>query len=62
MCRNARMYLFLSAQFKADRDYKVLSYEARSFDLDSLHAPKGHVITGVRFRMLGSHINLEVKG
>lgn len=41
--------------------FKKLSYEERSIDLDRLVAPDNHVVTGVRFRMLGSHINLEVQ-
>lgn len=40
--------------------YKKLSFEDRSVDLDRLEGPPDHIVTGVRFRMLGSHINLEV--
>ena len=42
-------------------DIFEMSYEERSLDLDVLEAPKGHVVTGVRFRKLGSHINLEAR-
>ena len=38
-----------------------MSYESRALDLDTLEAPPGHVITGVRFRRLGGHLNLEAK-
>lgn len=41
--------------------YKKLSFENRTIDLDRLEGPRDHVVTGVRFRMLGSHVNLEVK-
>ncbi|KAG7154049.1 hypothetical protein Hamer_G020378 [Homarus americanus] len=41
--------------------YKKLSFENRSIDLDRLVSVGDHVVTGVRFRMLGSHINLEVQ-
>ena len=42
------------------RDYHTLTYEERGLDLDSLVAPTSHVVTGVRFRKLGGHVNLEV--
>ncbi|KAB7498385.1 hypothetical protein Anas_02406 [Armadillidium nasatum] len=49
-----------SDKYKDGIDYFTFKYEARSMDLDKLIAPKGHVITGVKFRTLGAHINLEV--
>ena len=33
----------------------------RSVDLDKLQAPPGHVVTGVKFRNLGGHLNLELR-
>ena len=36
-------------------------YENRALDLDLLEAPPGHVITGVRLRKLGVHLNLEAR-
>ena len=42
-------------------NYVTLRYEERSLDLDDLTAPDGHVITGVRFRKLGGHLNLEIQ-
>ncbi|XP_037089046.1 uncharacterized protein LOC119109513 isoform X1 [Pollicipes pollicipes] len=44
-----------------NRDYLKLSWARRSIDLDDLRAPDGHVITGVTFRKLGEHLNLEVQ-
>ncbi|KAI9565211.1 hypothetical protein GHT06_008993 [Daphnia sinensis] len=41
--------------------YATLRYEERALDLDDLVAPKGHVITGLRFRKLGGHLNLEAQ-
>lgn len=41
--------------------YATLRYEERALDLDDLTAPSGHVITGLRFRKLGGHLNLEVE-
>jgi len=40
-------------------DVMTLSYEQRALDTDRLEAPPGHVITGVRFRNIGGHLNLE---
>ena len=44
-----------------DKDYMKMSYEQRAFDTDRLEAPPGHVITGVRMRNIGGHINLEAQ-
>ena len=41
--------------------YATLRYEERALDLDDLIAPKGHAITGLRFRKLGGHLNLEIQ-
>jgi len=42
-------------------DYATLRYEERALDLDDLVAPIGHVVTGLRFRKIGGHLNLEVR-
>ena len=47
--------------FKEGKDYMMMTYEERSLDLDVVEAQPGHVITGVRLRKLGGHINLEVR-
>merc|ERR1719295_1732914 len=39
----------------------TMSYEQRAMDLDSLSAPEGHVLTGLKFRKLGGHLNLEIQ-
>lgn len=39
----------------------MMTYETRALDTDLLEAPPGHVITGVRLRNLGGHVNLEVQ-
>ncbi|XP_069676227.1 uncharacterized protein [Periplaneta americana] len=41
-------------------DYHTLSWEQRAIDLDDLVAPEGSVLTGVRFRRVGTHLNLEI--
>ena len=42
-------------------DYMTMSYEQRALDLDILQAPPGHVVTGVKFRNLAGHLNLEIR-
>ena len=42
-------------------EYFMMNYEKRSIDIDRLDAPLNHVITGVRFRNLGGHLNLEAR-
>jgi len=39
----------------------TMSYEQRAVDLDSLVAPPGQVLTGVKLRRLGGHLNLEIQ-
>ena len=43
------------------KEYFMMNYEKRSIDIDRLDAPLNHVITGVRFRNLGGHLNLEAQ-
>lgn len=52
---------FISTAYQEGTHFKKLSYEDRNIDLDQLTAPIEHVVTGVKFRMLGSHINLEMQ-
>jgi len=39
----------------------TMSYEKRAMDMDELQAPEGHVLTGVKLRALGGHLNLEIR-
>ena len=39
----------------------MLDYTSRGIDLDDIVVPAEYVITGIRFRLLGPHINLEVR-
>lgn len=41
-------------------DYHTMTYEQRAMDLDDLQAPEGYVLTGIRFRRIGTHINPEI--
>ncbi|CAH1108485.1 unnamed protein product [Psylliodes chrysocephalus] len=42
------------------QDYHTFSWEKRAVDLDDLEADEGHVLTGVRFKEIGSHLNFEI--
>ncbi|KRG06869.1 uncharacterized protein LOC6585004 isoform X2 [Drosophila mojavensis] len=44
-------------------DYHTLSYESRSIDLDDIMKTDDYsfVVTGLRFRVLGAHLNLEAR-
>jgi len=39
----------------------TMSYEQRAVDLDTLTAPEGQVLTGIKFRNIGGHLNLEIQ-
>ncbi|KAK0086908.1 hypothetical protein PV325_002210 [Microctonus aethiopoides] len=43
------------------RDYHTLTWEHRAIDLDDLFADDEHLLTGVRFRMVGAHLNFEIR-
>lgn len=44
-------------------DYVALTYENRSINLDMVLVPKGHLVTGVRFRITNvGHITVDVRG
>ncbi|KAF7269607.1 hypothetical protein GWI33_017355 [Rhynchophorus ferrugineus] len=42
------------------QDYHTLTWEKRAMDLDDLEADDGYVVTGVRFKEIGSHLNFEI--
>ncbi|XP_021694805.1 uncharacterized protein LOC5564091 isoform X2 [Aedes aegypti] len=54
-------YNILSPYIRAKVDYNVMNYENRAMDLDDIILQPPYVVTGVRFRMLGTHMNLEVR-
>ncbi|XP_055526442.1 uncharacterized protein LOC129719078 isoform X2 [Wyeomyia smithii] len=57
----ADSYNMLSPNVRNGRDYHTLSYDNRILDLDDLEVLPSYVLTGVRFRLLGSHLNLEIR-
>ncbi|KAH8420530.1 hypothetical protein KR009_011112 [Drosophila setifemur] len=53
-------YNIFDRDVKKGVDYHTLSYESRSIDLDDVNTDdNSFVVTGVRFRVLGAHLNLE---
>ncbi|BES96713.1 Hypothetical protein NTJ_09526 [Nesidiocoris tenuis] len=44
------------------RDYHMLTWEHRALDLDDVTLPSGHILTGVKLRRIGGHLNLEIQG
>lgn len=42
-------------------DYHTLTYQRRSINLDSVLAPKGTLVTGVRFKAIDGVLNIEIR-
>ncbi|KAF5282500.1 hypothetical protein FQR65_LT14270 [Abscondita terminalis] len=42
------------------QDYHTLTWEQRSIDLDDLPTDDGYILTGVRFKKIGTHLNFEI--
>ncbi|CAG9812536.1 unnamed protein product [Phaedon cochleariae] len=42
------------------QDYHTFTWENRALDLDDLEAGPGYILTGIRFKEIGSHLNLEI--
>lgn len=54
-------YKLLDRGIRNGQDYHTLSWDKRAIDLDDLIAPASHVVTGVRFRVIGTHLNFEIR-
>ncbi|XP_070072687.1 uncharacterized protein [Drosophila takahashii] len=46
---------------KKDVDFHMLSFEKRFIDLDEVKVENQYVVTGLRFRVVGTHLNLEAQ-
>lgn len=46
---------------KPDLDDNRPTYDKRAIDLDTITGTAGNVVTGIKFRVVGSHLNLEVR-
>ena len=54
-------FTILDEDVRAGRDYHTIMWEKRAIDLDDLEAPGDHLLTGLRFRLVGTHLNLEIR-
>jgi hypothetical protein len=54
-------YTLLDRGIKDGVDYHTVKWNTRAMDLDDLLAPASQVVTGVRFRVVGTHLNLEIR-
>ncbi|XP_029052069.1 uncharacterized protein LOC114880335 isoform X1 [Osmia bicornis bicornis] len=55
------IFSILDSNVKKDIDYHTISWEKRGLDLDDLEAGDYYLLTGVKFRTLGSRLNLEIR-
>ncbi|KAJ8687401.1 hypothetical protein QAD02_023195 [Eretmocerus hayati] len=53
-------YTIYDSNVKSGVDYHTIMWEKRAVDLDDLDAPADHLLTGLRFRVIGTHLNLEI--
>lgn len=54
-------YTIFDANVKSGIDYHTIMWEKRAIDLDDLDAPGDHLLTGLKFRLIGAHLNLEIR-
>jgi hypothetical protein len=54
-------YTILDKGIKNGSDYYMIRWNKREIDLDDLMAGASQVVTGVRFRLVGTHLNLEIR-
>nr|CAH7755721.1 unnamed protein product [Callosobruchus chinensis] len=53
-------YKITDKNIQSGKDYHTMSWEKRAFDLDDLEGDEGYILTGVRFKEIGSHLNFEI--
>ncbi|XP_012541396.2 uncharacterized protein LOC105839550 isoform X1 [Monomorium pharaonis] len=51
----------MDSNVRSGVDYHTIIWEQRALDLDDLTSSQDHLLTGIRFRMVGSRLNLEIK-
>ncbi|XP_018361103.1 PREDICTED: uncharacterized protein LOC108759910 isoform X1 [Trachymyrmex cornetzi] len=54
------VFSIMDSHIRSGVDYHTIVWEKRALDLDNLLAKPDHLLTGVRFRMVGSRLNLEI--
>lgn len=53
-------YKITNPKVFSGRDFHTLTWETRAIDLDDLHANTSHLVTGIRFKPIGTHLNFEI--
>lgn len=54
------VYSVYDSDVKNGIDYHTIVWEKRAVDLDDLVPPQNHLLTGIKFRMIGARLNLEI--
>lgn len=54
-------FSIMDSNVKNGVDYHTLAWEKRALDLDDLNGAQNQLLTGVRFRVVGSRLNLEIR-
>ncbi|XP_039313481.1 uncharacterized protein LOC105198718 isoform X2 [Solenopsis invicta] len=53
-------FSIMDSNVRSGVDYHTMIWEKRALDLDELTSSQDHLLTGIRFRMVGSRLNLEI--
>lgn len=53
-------YSVFDSTVKQGIDYHTIVWEKRAIDLDELIPPQNHLLTGIKFRTIGTRLNLEI--
>ena len=59
--KNVDGYKLSDENVKPDLDYHTIHWNKRAIDLDDLKATSLHLITGLKFQLIGGHLKLLVK-
>ncbi|XP_020290288.1 uncharacterized protein LOC109857914 isoform X1 [Pseudomyrmex gracilis] len=54
-------FSIMDSNVRSGVDYHKIVWEKRALDLDDLVSAQDHLLTGIRFRMVGSRLNLEIR-
>ncbi|XP_046814385.1 uncharacterized protein LOC124422239 isoform X2 [Vespa crabro] len=53
-------YTVYDSDVKNGIDYHTIVWEKRAIDMDDLKSPENHLLTGIKLRMIGTRLNLEI--
>lgn len=57
----AAQFTINDTDIQGGTDYHTLTYENRRVNLDTVTAPPGHVVTGVRFAIVNDRLSLQIR-